>query len=230
MDDNNISYFVVKCLGNNKKRIKDFYKGSLTSDELKSNIKINLKSSKPFTIAFIINTLNSSSHTSKDGHWLGMSIQFKPHQKRLTLRFFDSLGKTIKSYNHYINSFIESIQLNCRSHRVKFDNIDTMNRRIQTLYSKVCGLYAVAFIISTWVNKNTKSVNDMFQGFTIKNGDLKMLLFMEKYYPSKSCHNSSLLNKGLKKSIDFLMINPAPPFCPIRTLGVKNCFKKCRCE
>lgn len=227
MDDNNISYFVVRSLGKNKNKIKDFYKGSLTCDRLKSDIKINFKSS--FTIAFIINTLETKSpKNSLEGHWLGMSIQFKPDQQRLILRFFDSLGKTTKSYNPHINSFIESIKLNCRRHRVKF-TFDTMNRRVQSLYSKVCGLYAVAFIISTWINKNTKSLNRIFQGFTIKNGDLKILLFMKKYYPSRGCHNSKL-NKGLKKSIDFLMISQPPPFCPIRTLGAKHCFKKCRCQ
>ena len=119
MDDNNISYFVTKCLkdqGKNSGKIKDFYKGTLTSDRLASDIRISFKS--PFTIAFIVNTLGSSD--TGIGHWLAISIQFKPNQNIMMFRFFDSFGKSYKSYNSHITSFIDRIKNLSRNHRVKF--------------------------------------------------------------------------------------------------------------
>ena len=178
MDDNNISYFVTKCLkdqGKNSGKIRDFYKGTLTSDRLASDIRISFKT--PFTIAFIVNTLGRSQ--TGIGHWLAISVQFKPNQNLVLIRFFDSFGKSYKSYNRHISSFIDRVKNLCRNHRVKFI-FDEMGRGVQNIYNKVCGLYSAMFIIRTWTNRNTKSIGKMFQGFTNKNGDQKILSIMKK--------------------------------------------------
>ena len=223
MDDNYISYFTSKILAPVARA--DFYIGTFTSDRVLTDIKINFN--KPFFVGFIVNTLSSrDDDDSQIGHWIGVTVQHDKRKNILILKYLDSYGR--KYINKYIKIFFEKIKKMSIKNNISFI-IDYIEKPIQKKTSKVCGLYSVYFIINSWLTGNRKSVKELFRGFSLKNGDIKMIHFLFKNYPNLSCHSTKVFGNYKMSILELLNSKVPPPFCPQRTLDASRCFNKCRC-
>ena len=200
--------------------------GTFIADNIIGNplLKINLISKNYIFQSFIVNTLKSSNAPFQVGHWIAFVI-FKS-KKGLSLKYFDSFADTPRKYYHFA-SFISIIKKKCHTHKIAF-NLDTMKKPIQGPYSKLCGLYAAFAIIKSHHNRQS-SLKKLFEQFSgnFKTNDSKMLSFMFKQWPSKSCHTNPIYN-NIKMSLELL--RKQPPFCPKKTLSAKKCFDRCRCS
>lgn len=230
---------------------RSYYKGTFTSDNildenlLKSNLKLNGGQSRPTPLAFIVNTI-TQHEASNDivGHWVALSQEYCVNRNLLTLRYFDSFADPPTKYK-YIYKYIEQIKNKCQKHNITFV-LDSMRRGLQVYTSKMCGIYAAYFVIKIWESKNRKNLKQLFKQFgpDRKKNDLRMEKFFNVYYPTKYCHSADIY-KGKKASLDQLdnnsynthnnnnnikQLTPPPSFCPVKTLGLKSCFKNCKCH
>ena len=242
MDDNSLSSFVLYCLLGYKKKHPGkpppltFYKGTTTLDYLLKRpdlkLKINNNNKKTFnSFAFIINAIHSSN--TNIGHWIGIVVHILPHCKRIIVRYYDSFGYDYKIYKT-IPKYIHNIEKLCVIHNY-ICVLDVSKHSLQHRDSKVCGIYVAYFIISVYARCNTQSIGNIFRNF--KNdkiaNDLKVLKFLEDYFPGDYCHNLPIYSNR-KASLQVLLknIKIPPRLCPKHTFGLKKCFKtiKCKCQ
>ena len=222
MDDNNLNYLVKKSLTS----FKNNYAGTFTSDDIVENplLKVNYISKNEFFLSFIANTLKSSKAGFQVGHWVGFVI-YKT-KRSLSLKYFDSFADNPGKYLAF-STFIRNIKKKCHTHSIPF-KLDTMKHQIQGPYSKVCGLYAAFAIVKTH-SKRQAPLKEIFAQFTSnhKLNDTRILSFLYKHWPANACHTNPIYN-NIKMSLESLRRKPA--FCPVKTLGAKQCMKKCKCK
>ena len=165
MDDNTISYSVLKILSKiNKRELYNYYLGTYTSDKILTDIPLNLN--KTFFIGIIVNTLSSTDQYNKVGHWIGITIHNNKRYGILTVRFFDSFGRKY-NFNRNIGMFIEKLKKMADKNNKMFI-LDCIGKPIQKIYSKGSGIYCIFFIFKSWISKNKKSINIFFQDVIIK--------------------------------------------------------------
>merc|ERR1712105_101644 len=180
------------------------------------------------TSYFIVNTLTSRSHYTEVGHWVAISLHFNPSKKMLYLKFFDSFAKNATHYRPHISKTIKLIHQQCRKLNVKLD-FDTLTKPIQSITSKLCGMFAALFVIKSSLQKKVGKISRMFKSYTSRAkkkflNDRSALGELVKHFPF--CHDRSIY-KNMKKSVSEL--TQPPPFCAKKTLGAKRCYIWCEC-
>ena len=147
----------------------------------------------------------------------------------LYLKFFDSFAKNATHYRPYISKTIKFIRQQCRKLNVKVD-FGTLTKPIQSITSKLCGMYAALFVIKSSLQKKVGKISRMFKSYILRAkkkkilNDSSALGELVKYFPS--CHDRSIY-KNMKKAVSEL--REAPPFCAMKTLRAKRCYIRCEC-
>ena len=127
-----------------------------TQDELSS-----IKMAKiPFSLI-----VNLDYQGEKGSHWLSIHINHE------TIEIFDSLGFESKYFNHYPKLIISFIN------KFSFNRFVLCSPVLQPVTSKLCGLYAIYFILS----RQTKSFQDCLQPFNshLYDNDQKLINFFK---------------------------------------------------
>ena len=238
MDDNSLNLMVIKILTKVESQLglgytlpsEEFYQGTTTANKLGTNVKLrsNFRPNKP--LAVICNTIHSSRAAYEMGHWVAIISHYIPQQKIITVRYFDSFAGGVNKYK-FIKTYVNSIRDQCQKWNIRF-KLDSMDKPLQYFKSAVCGIYAAYCIIKAYEGKNKSTLNKIFSTFTsnrIKN-DLRVSKYLVDNYPAPFCHDNPIYNKMKATLKELKMHKIPPPFCPRKTLGLKTCLSKCKCQ
>jgi len=97
-----------------------------------------------FPCGFIVNTDN---HTKIGTHWCAF---YFPNET--TVEYFDSYGMPISYFNDYFSKYI-----------FNFSNVTTNSKQLQSMYSKLCGMYSLFFLLN---RMNHVSFHDIVNKFS----------------------------------------------------------------
>ena len=110
----------IQCCIDCNPLLKKSILGVYAADQLPVNLK--------FPCGFIANT---DKHSKEGVHWCSF---YFPNST--TVEYFDSYGKSVNYFNDYFPIYVS-----------KFPSIVTNSKQLQSLYSDVCGMYCMFFLL-----------------------------------------------------------------------------------
>ena len=224
MDENAINFMLSKMLPTNNHYLNTFSSNQLNDSV---NLKLNMISKRPEFYSFIVNTLSYTEEFDKLGHWL--SIFITKNKNGVKVKYFDSFADKPTKYPN-VSKYINNIKKKCAQYRIYF-KLEILSYSIQSIYSKVCGIYVVYSIIQYHINPNLSLTNifDIFKIRDVIKNDSKIMQFLITRWPTNTCHMLPIYRNN-----KVFFFNPskkmeAPPMCPMRDMDSNICMKKCKC-
>ena len=151
------------------------YVGVFSSDHV-GNIKIPLRRDK--ALAFIANTLESSSDINNMGHWVCFYITKSPNNH---IVFFDSYGLDPVIYTHNFQLFLN---------RNKYFKIFEFKKSIQPDNSYKCGLYVLFFIhnVSHYgIRQTLVKIRSTFSNTNLHENDKRVVRYYFTHLKRRRC-------------------------------------------
>ena len=225
MDENAINFMLSKLLSSNNHYLDTFSSNQLNDS---NKLKLNLISKQQESFCFIVNTLSYVEEFDKLGHWL--SIFITKNKNKVIIKYFDSFADNPSKYPE-VSKYIDDIKKRCKQHRIYF-RLEMLNSSIQSIYSKVCGIYVVYSIIKYHTHPNLllKNIFEIFRIRDVRKNDANIMNFLIRHCPTNTCHlipiyrnNKVFFFKSSKKM-------KTPPMCPMKDMDADMCMQNCNCN
>lgn len=141
---------------------KDIFKGVFAADYFPD------LSSRP--CCFIWNLCTSSQNSSVSGHWICIFIS----QANIAY-YFDSAAEPISQ------TFREFLENNCKEMKI------VLKRRVQSLFSDVCGQYCIFFLIAKAKGISNKKIRSYFKYDDFEKNDKILLNWLNSHKSECPC-------------------------------------------
>ncbi len=159
----------VELILNNFPITSPYYRACVAVDQLWENRAKFVQNSKNI---FVVNTLPRSASF---GHWL--LLFFVPtfdQSNRSSCIFFDSYGRTLRSFDSRIQKFVKYFVPSAAS-------ITHNARKIQAANSCVCALYVTFFAVFLCIGYQLADILNWFSISDLHLNDLSVLRYLRKY-------------------------------------------------